>query len=114
LQLNNLDVTQSQWEAKVKALKDLTHHLKKRRRAFGGAENFGDSRQKELTDLYLQKKQEALKDFLVKENGGRIAKRLTRGQRMSNMSYNIAHFIGELSVVGYGMLDILNLHSYCC
>jgi len=26
--INNLDVTQSQWEAKVKALKDLTHHLK--------------------------------------------------------------------------------------
>jgi len=29
VELNNLDVTQSQWEAKVKALKDLlTHHLK--------------------------------------------------------------------------------------
>jgi len=29
---------------------------------------------------------------------------------MSNMSYNIAHFIGELSVVGYGMLDIQKLN----
>jgi len=42
VELNNLDVTQSQWEAKVKALKDLlTHHLKEEEEElFGGAENF--------------------------------------------------------------------------
>jgi len=50
VELNNLDVTQSQWEAKVKALKDLlTHHLKEEEEElFMGRENFGDSRQKEL------------------------------------------------------------------
>jgi len=37
-------------------------------------------------------------------------KTIDEGQRMSNMSYNIAHFIGELSVVGYGMLDIQKLN----
>jgi len=49
VELNNLDVTQSQWEAKVKALKDLlTHHLKEEEEELLVEGNFGDSRQKEL------------------------------------------------------------------
>jgi len=49
VELNNLDVTQSQWEAKVKALKELTHHLKEEEEELvEGRKIFGDSRQKEL------------------------------------------------------------------
>lgn len=71
VELNTLDVTQSQWEAKVKALKDLlTHHLKEEEEELfaEGRKILDDSRQEELTDLYLQKKKEALKeDSLAKE-----------------------------------------------
>ena len=48
----------------------LTHHLKEEEEELfaEGRKIFDDSKQKELTDLYLQKKKEALKeDSLVKE-----------------------------------------------
>jgi hypothetical protein len=71
VELYTLDVTQPQWEAKVKALKDLlTHHLKEEEEELfaEGRKVFDSERQKELTELYLEKKQEALKeDSLVKE-----------------------------------------------
>jgi len=71
VELNTLDVTQAQWEAKVKALKDLlTHHLKEEEEELfaEGRKLFDSSRQEELNELYLQKKQEVLKeDSLVKE-----------------------------------------------
>jgi hemerythrin superfamily protein len=71
VELYTLDVTQAQWEAKVKALKDLlTHHLKEEEEELfaEGREVFDSSRQEELNKLYLQKKEEALKDdSLVKE-----------------------------------------------
>ena len=71
VELNTLDVTQAQWEPKVKALKDLlTHHLKEEEEELfaEGRKIFNSERQKELTDLYLQRKEEALKeDSLVKE-----------------------------------------------
>ena len=71
VELNTLDVTQAQWGAKVKALKDLlTHHLKEEEEELfaEGRKLFDSSRQEELNELYLQKKQEVLKeDSLVKE-----------------------------------------------
>jgi hypothetical protein len=71
VELNTLDVTHAQWEAKVKALKDLlTHHLKEEEEELfaEGRKIFDSARLQELTDLYLQKKEEALKeDSLVKE-----------------------------------------------
>lgn len=71
IELNTLDVTQSQWKAKVKALKDLlTHHLKEEEEELfaEGRKVFDSSRQEEINKLYLQKKEEALKeDSLVKE-----------------------------------------------
>jgi hemerythrin-like domain-containing protein len=71
VELNTLDVTKSQWVAKVKALKDLlTHHLKEEEEELfaEGRKVFDISRQEEINKLYLQKKEEALKeDFLVKE-----------------------------------------------
>lgn len=71
VELNTLDVTQAQWKAKVKALKDLlTHHLKEEEvELFAeGRKVFDSERQEEINELYLQKKEEALKeDSLVKE-----------------------------------------------
>lgn len=71
VELNALDVTQSQWVAKVKALKDLlTHHLKEEEEELfaEGRKVFDSSRQEEINKLYLQKKEEVLKeDSLVKE-----------------------------------------------
>ncbi|HEY9635975.1 MAG TPA: hemerythrin domain-containing protein [Coleofasciculaceae cyanobacterium] len=71
VELYALEVTQAQWEAKVKALKDLlTHHLKEEEEELfaEGRKVFDANRQKQLTDLYLQKKEEALKEnSLVKE-----------------------------------------------
>ncbi|HEY9901263.1 MAG TPA: hemerythrin domain-containing protein [Candidatus Sericytochromatia bacterium] len=71
VELNTLDVTQAQWEAKVKALKDLlTHHLKEEEEELfaEGRKVFDSERLQELNELYLQKKEEALKeDSLVKE-----------------------------------------------
>ncbi|MBD0362700.1 MAG: hemerythrin domain-containing protein [Coleofasciculus sp. C3-bin4] len=71
VELNTLDVTQAQWEAKVKALKDLlTHHLKEEEEELfaEGRKIFDSERLQELKELYVQKKKEVLKeDSLVKE-----------------------------------------------
>jgi hypothetical protein len=71
VELNTLEVTQAQWEPKVKALKDLlSHHLKEEEEELfaEGRKVFDSPRQEELNKLYLQKKEEALKeDSLVKE-----------------------------------------------
>ncbi len=71
VELNTLDVTQAQWQAKVKALKDLlTHHLKEEEvELFAeGRKAFDTSRQEELNERYLQKKKEVLKEVsLTKE-----------------------------------------------
>jgi hypothetical protein len=71
VELNTLDVIQPQWVAKVKALKDLlTHHLKEEEEELfaEGRKVFNSSRQEEINKLYLQKKEEALKeDSLIKE-----------------------------------------------
>jgi hypothetical protein len=71
VELSTLDVTHAQWEAKVKALKDLlTHHLKEEEEELfaEGRKVFDNERLQELKELYLQKKEEALKeDLLVKE-----------------------------------------------
>jgi hemerythrin superfamily protein len=71
VELNTLDVTQAQWEAKVKALKDLlTHHLKEEEEELfaEGRKAFDSSRQEELNERYLQKKEEVLKEVsLTKE-----------------------------------------------
>ncbi|HEY9890758.1 MAG TPA: hemerythrin domain-containing protein [Candidatus Sericytochromatia bacterium] len=71
VELMTLDVTQAQWKAKVKALKDLLiHHLKEEEvELFAeGRKVFDSERQEEINELYLQKKEEALKeDSLVKE-----------------------------------------------
>jgi len=76
VELNNLDVTQSQWEAKVKALKLADSPLKRR----GGRAFLRRTRLKAAYRSVFAEKARALKeDFLVKDsNGGRIAKRLTR------------------------------------
>lgn len=71
IELNTLDVAQAQWEAKVKALKDLlTHHLKEEEEELfaEGRKVFDSKKLQELQELYLQKKKEVLKeDSLVKE-----------------------------------------------
>ena len=71
VELNTLDVTHPQWEAKVKALKDLlTHHLKEEEEELfaEGRKVFDSERLQELKELYLQKKEEALQeDSLLKE-----------------------------------------------
>jgi hypothetical protein len=71
VELSTLDVTHAQWQAKVKALKDLlTHHLKEEEvELFAeGRKVFDKERLQELKELYLQKKEEASKeDLLVKE-----------------------------------------------
>lgn len=71
VELNTLDVTQAQWTAKVKALKDvLSHHLKEEEEELfaEGRKVFDSSRQKELNELYLQKKEEVLQEVpLTKE-----------------------------------------------
>lgn len=71
VELNNLDVTHPQWEAKVKALKDLlTHHLKEEEEELfvEGGKVFNSERQKELTAMYLQKKEQMLtEDSLLEE-----------------------------------------------
>ena len=71
VELNNLDVTHPQWEAKVKALKDLlTHHLKEEEEELfaEGRKIFDSEGQEELTVLYLQKKEETIKeDSLIEE-----------------------------------------------
>jgi len=71
VELNSLDVTHPQWEAKVKALKDLlTHHLKEEEEELfaEGRKVFDSERQKELTAMYLQKKEQMLtEDSLLKE-----------------------------------------------
>lgn len=71
VELNTLDVTQAQWTAKVKALKDvLSHHLKEEEEELfaEGRKVFDSSRQKELNELYLQKKEEVLQEApLTKE-----------------------------------------------
>jgi len=71
VELMTLDVAQAQWKAKVKALKDLLiHHLKEEEvELFAeGRKVFDSERQEEINELYLQKKEEALKeDSLVKE-----------------------------------------------
>jgi hypothetical protein len=70
VELNTLDVTQSQWEAKVKALKDvLSHHLKEEEEELfaEGRKFFDQSKQEELNKLYLQKKEEVLKDVSLTE-----------------------------------------------
>jgi hemerythrin-like domain-containing protein len=71
VELSTLDVTHAQWQAKVKALKDLlTHHLKEEEvELFAeGRKVFDSERLQELKELYLQKKEEASKeDLLVKE-----------------------------------------------
>lgn len=71
IELKTLDVTQAQWEAKVKALKDLlTHHLKEEEEELfaEGRKVFDSKKLQELQELYLQKKEEILKEnLLVKE-----------------------------------------------
>lgn len=71
VELNSLDVSHPQWEAKVKALKDLlTHHLKEEEEELfaEGQKVFDSERQKELTAVYLQKKEQMLtEDSLLKE-----------------------------------------------
>jgi hypothetical protein len=71
VELMTLDVAQAQWKAKVKALKDLLiHHLKEEEvELFAeGRKVFDSERQEEINELYLQKKEEALKeDSLVTE-----------------------------------------------
>ena len=71
MELKTLDVTQAQWEAKVKALKDLlTHHLKEEEEELfaEGRKVFDSKKLQELQELYLQKKEEILKEnSLVKE-----------------------------------------------
>lgn len=71
VELNSLDINHAQWEPKVKALKDLlTHHLKEEEEELfaEGRKIFDSEGQKELTTLYLQKKEETLKeDSLLKE-----------------------------------------------
>lgn len=71
VELNSLDVSHPQWEAKVKALKDLlTHHLKEEEEELfaEGQKVFDSERQKELTSVYLQKKEQMLtEDSLLKE-----------------------------------------------
>ena len=65
VELNSLDVTHPQWVAKVKALKDLlTHHLKEEEEELfaEGRKIFDSEGQKELTVLYLQKKEETIKE----------------------------------------------------
>ncbi len=71
VELNSLDVTHPQWEAKVKALKDLlTHHLKEEELELfaEGRKVFDSERQKELAAMYLQKKEQILtENSLIKE-----------------------------------------------
>lgn len=71
VELNSLDVTHPQWEAKVKALKDLlTHHLKEEEEELfaEGRKVFDSERQKELAAMYLQKKEQILtENSLIKE-----------------------------------------------
>jgi hemerythrin superfamily protein len=65
VELNTLNVTQAQWEAKVKALKDvLSHHLKEEEEELfaEGRKVFDSERQEELKELYLQKKEEVLRE----------------------------------------------------
>jgi len=112
-ELNNLDVTQSQWEAKVKALKDLlTHHLKEEEEELlEGRKIFVTQGRKSLQICICRKSKSFKRRFPSQRLQWRQnCKTIDEGQRMSNMSYNIAHFIGELSVVGYGMLDIQKLN----
>jgi len=71
VELNSLDFSHPQWEAKVKALKDLlTHHLKEEEEELfaEGRKVFDSERQKELTAMYLQKKEQILtENSLIKE-----------------------------------------------
>ena len=71
VELNSLNVTHPQWVAKVKALKDLlTHHLKEEEEELfaEGRKIFDSEGQEELTVLYLQKKEETIKeDSLIEE-----------------------------------------------
>jgi len=82
VELNNLDVTQSQWEAKVKALKDLlTHHLKEEEEElFMEGRKILVTQGRKSLSVFAEKARGFKRRFPSQRdsNGGRIAKRLTR------------------------------------
>jgi len=74
VELNSLDVTHAQWVAKVKALKVLTHHLKKRRKSFWGRKIFDMKARKSLQFLFAEKEETLKKTARRDSTRGRIAK----------------------------------------